>query len=243
MVSDLRATNQKPTLSNQSLIPKQHAQRFPTLSNVRLLSDLEDNTNPTLTIPSYFVSKNNDGHEAQAGGEGTDAMRNNKNTSRKNKREMRSKSKAAVTLLGVAFRDNGFKLLKSWMEPFDDEFRTTSTGSSDGSQVKSYTLSITERWILYPFRNILMKAMRQNTPQSQHSKTMVCFTNGKGGGSSGTGGNELDDFRDVLRIHNLMTGYVFLLDQHGRVRFAGSGLATDDDIKLLNKFTYEIMNE
>jgi len=190
-------------------------------------------------------------------------MKTTKKNNKKNKNSRQYiKKPKTITLVGLTFRDNGFKLLPSWIKPFEDEFTTqTGTATATGSRnadaknvgdevavvVQSYTLSITERWILYPFRNMLTKAMRQNTPPGDHDRTMVCYTNGGGkSGSSGSGQqsmNELDDFRDVLRIHNLMTSYVFLLDSYGRVRFAGSGEATNDDIDLLKQFTYDLMNE
>ena len=42
--------------------------------------------------------------------------------------------------------------------------------------------------------------MQQNTPPEEHDKTLLYF------------GSDVDDFRDVLRMHNIMTNYIFLLD-------------------------------
>lgn len=53
-------------------------------------------------------------------------------------------------------------------------------------------------------------------------------------------GTDVDEFRDVLRMHNLMTGYVFLVDDLGRVRFAGSGPATDEDVAKVIQFAKDL---
>jgi hypothetical protein len=72
--------------------------------------------------------------------------------------------------------------------------------------------------------------MKRNTPVDEHDKTLVYF------GSS----NAMDEFRDVLRLHNLMTGYVFLLDDLGRIRFAGSGPASDEEVVRVIRFAKEL---
>jgi hypothetical protein len=44
-------------------------------------------------------------------------------------------------------------------------------------------------------------------------------------------------------MHNIMTNYVFLLDDLGRVRFAGSGEASEDEVQRLIEFTKELLLE
>ena len=48
------------------------------------------------------------------------------------------------------------------------------------------------------------------------------------------------EFRDVLRMHNDKTGYVFLLDGIGRVRFVGSGRATRENVDLMLRHANEL---
>jgi hypothetical protein len=134
-----------------------------------------------------------------------------------------------VTLVAISFRESGFKLIPSWIIAMEQHFPPNNTTRP----VQTYTVSITEHLVLYPFRNLLTRAMKQNTPNPiDHSRTLVFF-----------GTKDLDDFRDVLRMHNMMTNYVFLLDMKGRVRFAGSGEATSDDIEHLVKCTKELLEE
>jgi hypothetical protein len=44
-------------------------------------------------------------------------------------------------------------------------------------------------------------------------------------------------------MHNIMTNYVFLLDNLGRIRFAGSGTADDDEITQLVQSTKDVLKE
>lgn len=70
--------------------------------------------------------------------------------------------------------------------------------------------------------------MKANTPEDEHDSTWVYF------------GSDVDDFRDVLRMHNIMTNYTFLVDQYGCIRFAGSGPATDEEVARTINFAKEI---
>lgn len=107
------------------------------------------------------------------------------------------------------------------MEPFDVAF--------DGNpSVQSLKVSITERWSLYLLRGALANLMRRNTPPREHDKTLLYF------------GSNVDDFRDVLRMHNLMANYVFLVDAKGRIRFASSGPASLEEIQSVIRFAKEL---
>ena len=117
------------------------------------------------------------------------------------------------TLVAISFRDSGYKLIPSWTDPFEKAFEGRLS-----SRARVVKVSITERWSLYPLRGALSNLMRQNTPPEEHDKTLLYF------------GSDVDDFRDVLRMHNIMTNYIFLLDDSGRIRFAASGEANEEDV-------------
>ena len=208
MLKDLKNTNQKPTLSNEQLIPVRDAQLFPTLKGLNTLDD----SNTEVDLPLFFQEK---AHQQQ------------------------SRSGAGnITLVAIAFRDNGFKLMPTWTTPFEEAFQQknddslASSSSSSSSRVQQFHVSITEGLFVYPLRGIVRRIMKNNTPISQQSKTLTYF-----------GTKEVMEFRDVLRMHNIMTSYVFLLDDLGRVRFAGSGEASDDEVKRLIKFAKELVRE
>lgn len=121
-------------------------------------------------------------------------------------------SDVKCTLVNISFRDSGYKNIPSWATPFSEAF--------EGDQsFQSIKVSITERWSLYMLRGTLANLMRRNTPPKEHDSTLLYF------------GSDVDDFRDVLRMHNLMTNYVFLVDGRGRVRFAGSGEAKPEEVE------------
>jgi ATPase complex subunit ATP10 len=60
--------------------------------------------------------------------------------------------------------------------------------------------------------------MQNNTPPKEHNNTLIYF------------GSDVDDFWDILCMHNLMTNYIFLADDLGRIRFAGSGPASEEEV-------------
>jgi mitochondrial ATPase complex subunit ATP10 len=227
MLNDLKVTNQKPTLSNTDIIPSREAQLFPTLTDVRVLSDPDT----PVDLPSYFITSTS--NDSRSSSSTLMKKKNKKKNKNKNRTSDTYKRKNRVTLLALTFRDNGFKMLPSWTEPFDRAF---SDSNQNHNIVQSFTLSITERWVLYPFRSLLTKSFQQNTPSSDLHKTLVCYI-------CGSNNQSLQDFRDTLRLHNIMTGYVFLLDGYGRVRFAGSGIASDDEMNDLIRITHQLLND
>lgn len=113
-------------------------------------------------------------------------------------------------------------MLKSWTEPFQSAF-------VDEERVDVFYLNIYEGWvnsnILKP---VIKKTVKNNTQQKDYNSTLLVFR------------NDLEDFRDVIRMHNVMSGYVFLLDGIGRVRFAGSGEATAEEVQRLIGFAKEL---
>jgi len=204
MVSDLKKTNQKPTLSNETLIPEAEAQLFPTLEGLTTLDDLDTAVN----LPLFFLEQ---AHQNQR---------------KKNKSEG-----GKITLVAISYRDNGFKMIPSWTDPFEKAFEV-NTGDASLSRVQTFSVSITESWALYPIRNTVKRVMKSNNPENKHSTTLAYF-----------GTKEIMDFRDILRMHNIMTSYVFLLDDLGRVRFAGSGEASENEVTRLIRFANDLLRE
>ena len=80
-------------------------------------------------------------------------------------------------------------------------------------------LNITEGSLLSYFSGILTKSIQKNTPPERHETTLLHF-------------GDVESFRDVLRMHNTLTGYVVLVDGLGRVRWMGSGEPDDDGEEL-----------
>lgn len=136
--------------------------------------------------------------------------------------ESATKHEPNCTLIAISFRNSGYQLLSSWIDPFTKAFEGTN-------RAKVVKVSITERWSLYFLKGVLTSMMRKNTPVEEHDNTLLFF-----------GTTNVDEFRDVLRMHNIMTGYVFLVDDLGRVRFAGSGEATEEEAQRVIEFAKEL---
>lgn len=139
----------------------------------------------------------------------------------------RSRDPAAhCTLVAICFRDIGYSQLPSWIDPFEKEL-----GNKDRVRVVRLNISVGfwVNWILQP---IIAKLMKRNTTPEVQDQTLLYFTGGND--------SQLNDFRDALRMYNEMTGYVLLLDGIGRVRFAGSGTATDEEAQRLISFAKEL---
>lgn len=196
----------------------------PILSNLALIPDDLAKPFPSLdglrrldtgdkvNVPSYFVRRN------------------------------RSRDAAAqCTVVCVYFRDFGYQALKSWVDPFQQRLQGRGWDGPDGvrpsapsslaDRVEVVRLNISEGWLSrWVLQGLILGLTRRNTPPGEAAETLTYFGSG----------SEMETFRDALRMHNVMSGYVFLVDGMGRVRFAGSGPATDEDVDLLWQFATEL---
>lgn len=130
---------------------------------------------------------------------------------------------AQCTIVAVSFRDYGYQLLSSWLDPVRDEL-------GDSDRVEIIRLNLSEGWLnKWILRGVIQGLMIKNTPKEEHDTTLIYF-----------GTKELEGLRDALRMHNLLTGFVFLLDGLGRVRFAGSGPAAKEEVERLVGFAKEL---
>ena len=204
MLKDLRRTNDKPVLSNLTLIPPDKAAVFPPLAGLSTLadSDNDDSTSGEINLPERFIQ-----------------LRDNRSQS----------CNTNTTLVTVSFRDYGHTLLDSWIEPYEKAFPASS------SRTEIIRLNLCEGWLFTTrlLRNYIRNQMKHNTPASIQGKTLVKFDTA----------DNLEPFRDSLRMHNSMTGYVYLLDGLAKVRFAGSGTASSEEVQRLITFTKQILND
>ena len=112
---------------------------------------------------------------------------------------------------------------KTWTAPFREEFR-------GNHRVEIINLQLTEGWFTSKLLGgMIARIVKNNTPEGDYDTTLLCLR------------NDLEEFRDALRIHNVMAGYVFLLDGLGRVRFAGSGEASPEEITKITQFARDLI--
>ena len=134
-------------------------------------------------------------------------------------RNNRSKDPSAeCTLLLACFNEYGNKMLPSWSEPYEEVF------SKDFNRIKVVWLSINEGRVLSFLSSMITRSSKNIVPDYRKKNYLMYF-------------GDCLDFRDIIRMHNRKTGYAFLLDGLGRVRFAGSGKANEEDIERIISFT------
>ena len=130
--------------------------------------------------------------------------------------------------MAIAYKDYGFRLLPSWVDPFekafgqnDDEYR------NQNPRVRVVRLTMTEtnhRWVGSVLEYLLVRSNQQ--PEEERFLYI---------------GPEQKAFRHALRMHNTLTGYVVLLDGIGRVRFVGSGQATPQESQQLIQHAQQLL--
>lgn len=134
-----------------------------------------------------------------------------------------------ASLICLSFRAHSQKMIDSWSVPFVDAF-------SASDNLRMYEVSIIESWFLSlkPIRWLLLRSTRR--PSSD----------GKNGTLERQQVYSFGDkyfFRKELKILNLLTGYIFLLDKFGRIRWQGFGLATEKELNSLITCTSLLLKE
>ncbi|XP_030520909.1 uncharacterized protein LOC115734315 isoform X1 [Rhodamnia argentea] len=124
-----------------------------------------------------------------------------------------------ATLLCLSFRRSSQAMIDSWGVPFQNAFR-------DKEEVHLYEVSLIDTWLLCrkPIKQLLLRVMRK--PKSEDNqgplRRQIVYSFG-----------DHYYFRKELKILNLLTGYVFLLDRFGRIRWQGFGSATPEELPSL----------
>ncbi|KAK7267988.1 hypothetical protein RIF29_20670 [Crotalaria pallida] len=134
-----------------------------------------------------------------------------------------------ASLICLSFRAYSQEMVNSWAMPFVEAF-----SKSEG--VHLYQVSLIDSWLLCrsPIKRFLLWTMKK--PNHDESKDTLrrpmVYSFG-----------DHYYFRKELKILNTLTGYIFLLDNFGRVRWQGFGLATKDEVSSLLSCTSLLMNE
>ncbi|CAI9289967.1 unnamed protein product [Lactuca saligna] len=134
-----------------------------------------------------------------------------------------------ATLMCLSFRATSQAMTDSWSFPFVEAFR-------DSEKVQLYEISFIESWFLSlaPIKTLLLRMLKK--PKRQESdglvKREIAYAFG-----------DHYYFRKELKILNLLTGYIFLVDKFGRIRWQGFGLATEDELSSLLSCTSLLLKE
>ncbi|KAH6558400.1 hypothetical protein KP509_1Z066300 [Ceratopteris richardii] len=134
----------------------------------------------------------------------------------------------SVTMICLAFRGHGQGLASSWVQPFYDHF-------NGFKNIRIYEVFYIDQWLLSlpPVRYLLLHFMRRKAEINHHDgfkRSVYAF-------------GDSYDFRKALKITNILTGYAFLLDGRGRIRWQGFGQSTQDEIKWMISCTQRLLKE
>uniref|UniRef100_A0A0E0DMR3 Uncharacterized protein n=1 Tax=Oryza meridionalis TaxID=40149 RepID=A0A0E0DMR3_9ORYZ len=122
-----------------------------------------------------------------------------------------------ASLVCLSFRASSQKMAETWSLPFLDAF-------SSAANIQVYEVSFIDSWLLSssPVRQVFLKVMTKSNNPQRHA--VYAF-------------GDHYYFRKKLHILNLLTGYIYLVDRLGRVRWQGFGSATQEELSSLTACT------
>eukprot|EP00956_Cyclotella_meneghiniana_P001633 scaffold1804_cov66-Cyclotella_meneghiniana.AAC.9 len=126
---------------------------------------------------------------------------------------------AQCTLVAISCKDFGAKLLPSWTTPFTKQLRS----GKDSNKYKVVRITINEGRIAKILSPLIVSGTKKNVPEEDHENTLLYY-------------GDAEEMRDILRMHNVYTGYVYLVDGIGRVRWAGSGEGSEEEVRKMIEF-------
>ncbi|XP_020585267.1 mitochondrial ATPase complex subunit ATP10 isoform X2 [Phalaenopsis equestris] len=128
-----------------------------------------------------------------------------------------------ASLLCLSFRASSQRMAESWSVPFLESLDTST-------KIQVYEVSFVESWLLSlnPMKNLFLKIARSS---SNPLRRFAYFF------------GDHYDLRKKLQIVNLLTGYIFLLDGYGRIRWQGFGSATPEEVSSLVSSTSLLLEE
>jgi hypothetical protein len=135
-----------------------------------------------------------------------------------------------VTLVGVSFRAIGAAQSREWVEQFGRRVYVTYRGMAHTATAHCSLIEqpiFRFKWL----RNWLLRDLRKAATDISLN-TWNCLKIG-----------DVSAIRAALNLDNRLVGYVYLLDQEGRVRFRGSGAPTEEELQLLFQVTEECVAE
>lgn len=132
-------------------------------------------------------------------------------------------STAQCTLVAASCKDFGARLLTSWTDPFDQTLRT----GRDAGRYEVVRITINEGRIAKLLSPFIVSGTKKNVPEKDHNNTLLYY-------------GDAEEWRDILRMHNIYTGYLFLVDGVGRVRWAGSGAGSNEEVQSMIQFAKEL---
>ncbi|XP_009118387.1 mitochondrial ATPase complex subunit ATP10 isoform X2 [Brassica rapa] len=133
-----------------------------------------------------------------------------------------------VSLVCLSFRASSQEMISSWSKPFLESF-------GDRKDLQVFEVSFIDKWLLglAPIKKLLLRVLQK--PKSNENSVLqrrVVYSFG-----------DHYHFRKEIKILNLLTGYIFLLDKSGRIRWQGFGTATPEEVSQLLSCTSQLLED
>ncbi|KAK4762484.1 hypothetical protein SAY86_008252 [Trapa natans] len=134
-----------------------------------------------------------------------------------------------ASLVCLSFRASSQAMVDSWSLPFSSAF-------NNPKDVHLYEVSFIDSWLLCrsPIKQILLRVLRKKTHDGGKDalERQILYSFG-----------DHYYFRKELKVLNLLTGYIFLVDKFGRIRWQGFGLASKEEVSSLISCTSLLLEE
>lgn len=98
----------------------------------------------------------------------------------------------------------------------------------DADRYEVVRITINEGRIAKLLSPFIVSGTKKRVPTADHYNTLMYY-------------GDAEEMRDILRMHNIYTAYVFLLDGIGRVRWAGSGEGSATEVDSMIKIARNLV--
>ncbi|CAH8357868.1 unnamed protein product [Eruca vesicaria subsp. sativa] len=149
-------------------------------------------------------------------------------TSNSNVVETESLAVPKVTLVCLSFRASSQEMISSWSKPFIESF-------GDRKDLQLFEVSFIDKWLLgvAPIRKLLLRVLKKpNNSENSVLQRQIVYSFG-----------DHYHFRKQMKVLNLLTGYIVLLDKSGRIRWQGFGTATPEEVSQLLSCTSLLLKD
>ncbi|XP_013729491.1 uncharacterized protein LOC106433191 isoform X2 [Brassica napus] len=133
-----------------------------------------------------------------------------------------------VTLVCLSFRASSQEMISSWSKPFIESF-------GDRKDLKLFEVSFIDKWLLglAPIKKLLLRVLQKpNNSENNVLQRQIVYSFG-----------DHYHFRKQMKVLNLLTGYILLLDKSGRIRWQGFGTATPEEVSQLLSCTSLLLKD
>ena len=154
--------------------------------------------------------------------------------------------KIPVTLVLVSFRQSGYLQLGTWRDVFDRTF-------INYPNIRSCQITFEDRWYMKALKFLMVRGHKKKTPSSSSStngtmansipRDITMDISVERQKSTFIRFGDTEKIREALQISNRMSGYVFLIDGRGNIRWRASGEPHERDLQMMQEVALEMIRE